>query len=190
MSTLWLYPSTSSLTLYPYSSSTWEMKSSRKAGSPKSTDASLRQVNEIFLNTEETCFSLKQCTTYDTGQKKEAVWHCWKCKLGALHVLCQLLVAGSRIKPSPESILYQPGRATYQTVSSIVERLVYWWLYTSICRMQLSLGVDSYARSLLLEISHSEISEVKWSLEPIHPIDTDIWITRCIFGYQNGITCY
>jgi len=56
--------------------------------------------------------------------------------------------------------------------------------------MKLTSLLDRSASFTLVICSLSDISLVKSSPEPIHLIDSDIWLTRCIVGYSKCITHY
>jgi len=118
-STFWSYPSTSPLTSCPQSSSICEWNSCPKLGIPKSSDASLSEVNLILLHTPRTCVSLKWYNCCDTGWMMGSSSIVWRRKRWALRVLRHLSVADSRLKTFAESISYQPWSARYDSVSSI-----------------------------------------------------------------------
>jgi len=75
-STFWSYPSASPLTLCPQSSSICARNSCPNLGIPKSSDASLSEVNLILQPTTWTWVSLKWCTCGDTWRKNGSSWQC------------------------------------------------------------------------------------------------------------------
>jgi len=148
MSTFWSYPSTSPQTLGPHSCSISASNSCPRLGIPKSSDASLSEVNLTLPHTPRTCVTLKWYTCCDTGHRKGLCWIVWWRNRWALCVLCHLSLADSRMKTFAESTSYQPWSARYDIVSSIQSRPVHQSLCLSICRIYLTLVYVSQDASL------------------------------------------
>ena len=134
-STFSSYPSTSPQISCPQSSSIGAWNSCPNLGIPKSSDWSLREVNLILWHTLWMWVSLKWCACCNTGWKNVSSWQGWTCKRWDLQGFHCLSVAESRLKPFTDSILYQPWKAKWDSVSSISSRPVNQSLCLTICWM-------------------------------------------------------
>jgi len=111
MRTFWSYLSTSPQMFCCQSSSIRMWNRCGKLDIPKSSDASLSEVNWILWHTQRTHVSLKWYTGCDMGRIKGSCWILWRRTRCALHVLPRVSVVDSRLKTFAESIVYQPWSA-------------------------------------------------------------------------------
>jgi len=161
MSAFWSYPSTSPQTSWLLSSSLCAWNSCQRLGIPKFSHASPSEINLILLHTPRTGVPLKSCSCCDTWWENGSSWQCSRHKRWALRVLRRLSAADSRLTIFAESTLYQPWRASWDSVSSIWSKPVHRSLCLSICQAYSTSFVDWSASFTLSICSCSEISVVK-----------------------------
>jgi len=152
---------------------------------PPSTDALLTVINWILPHTLWTWVSLTSCILCDTQQNNGSSKAFWRHKRWTLCAFHCVLVADSWLKTVTEWMSYQPKRARNDSDSTIESRLEYQPLCLSISQSQKTWLGNRYASFTLPICSTSELSEVKFSQDPIQHINTDVWLTRCVFGYPK-----